>query len=74
VTKSHKFLRKTKLAGIVEVGSEKGFRIALMPNVETSISDAGDLVKIAFIRTMLNNIEANLLIDLGLAEVDEQPT
>ena len=61
---------KTKLVGIVQVSCERGFRIRLMPNVKCSIDQVEDEVKVEFVRLILNNIEANLMVDLGLGEME----
>ena len=64
---------KTKLVGIVQVSCEHGFRIRIMPTVKDSIEHVDDEIKVEFVRLILNNIEANLMLDFGLAEVENPP-
>ena len=42
-----------------------------MPNVKCSIDQVEDEVKVEFVRLILNNIEANLMVDLGLGEIED---
>ena len=57
--------------GCVEISSTKGFRIVLTPEVKYSRFDVDDATKLFFVKTIINNIEANLMIDLGLAEIGD---
>ena len=55
--------------GCVEISSEDGFHLLLTQNHKTSISAKDQQTKLFYIAAILNNIEANLMIDLQLAQV-----
>ena len=70
MSKSHKVWPRKKV-GIVRVSGEEGFRIRLIPDVQETINKTNDQTKLEFVRLILNNIEANLMIDFGLAEIGD---
>ena len=71
MTNSKKDVTNKKFLGCVEISSKIGFRILLTQKVKNSTFDVDDATKLFFIKAIINNIEANLMIDLGLAEIGD---
>jgi len=66
---STKDVTNKNFLGCVEISSEDGFHLLLTHKHKTSISAKDEQTKLFYIAAILNNIEANLMIDLGVALV-----
>ena len=53
----------------VKISTKDGFHLLLTKKHKNSISAKDEQTKLFYISAILNNIEANLMIDLGVAVV-----